>query len=347
MFSVRCSACVVFLSLTVGNLSSAKELLSGPPAAPRARVVVVNDPQATEAFVPQPEIVRAMVDKAIVALTGQADVAAAWASLVKPQDVVGLKVFSAPGAMVGTRPAVVAPVVQGLLAAHVPADHIVIWDRRLEDLRNAGYAELAARFGVRLAGSVESGFDDKVFYESPLLGNLLWGDLEFSADSTSLGRKSHVTKLVSRELTKIISITPLLNSYDAGVAGNLYGLAHDSVDNTWRFDSNADSLARAVPEIYALPVLGDRVVLNVTDALICQYEGGQHVRLHNATPLNEIRVSLDPVALDVLSVADLARQRTQAGFVTTSTNHIQLFQNAVLLELGVNDLKRIQVETVK
>ena len=75
-------------------------------------------------------------------------------------------------------------------------------------------------------------------------------------------------------LTKIISVAPLLNDNDTGVCGHLYSLAMASVDNTFRFEGDPDRLAVAVPEIYALPALGDRVVLNITDALIGQYEGG-------------------------------------------------------------------------
>jgi hypothetical protein len=288
-----------------------------------------------------------MVDRALIALTGRTNAAAAWASLVSTQDVVGLKVFSAPGPMTGTRPAVVEAVVRGLLAAQVPPQRIVVWDRRLVDLRLAGFEELAGRYGVRLAGGLDAGYDEKVFYDTALLGSLRWSDLEFGRLEESIGRKSYVSRLVSGEITRIINITPLLNNNDAGVAGNLYGLVLGSVDNTRRFETDPERLARAVPEIYALPALGDRVVLNIVDALICQYEGGQYVRLHGATVLNEIRVSRDPVALDVLSLQELERQQRQAGDGLVRTNFVELYQNAALLELGVNDPKRIRVNTLK
>lgn len=321
-------------------------LRSAAPAVSQARVVSVQNLRATDAFEPRAEIVQAMLDRAVTRLTGQPGVAAAWGSLVATQDVVGIKVYAAPGAMAGTRPAVVAAVVQGLLAARVPATNIVIWDRRRADLESAGYHRLAEKWGVRLAGAVEAGYDEKVYYESPLLGRLLSGDLEFNSPVEQLGRKSHVSKLVSRDLTKIIVVAPLLNNYEAGVAGNLYSLALGSVDNIRRFAGNSGALAQAVPEIYAQAALSDHVVLNITDALICQFEGGEHVRLHNATALNEIRASRDPVALDVLSARDIAEQRQRAGYDTTQTNYAGLFQNAALLELGVSDLKQIQVEKV-
>ncbi len=194
---------------------------------------------------------------------------------------------------------------------------------------------------------MQAGYDDKTFYEpdSPVLGNLVWGDLEFGKKGDGVGRKSFVSKLVSREITKIINVTPLLNHNEAGVSGNLYSLATGSVDNLIRFESSPQALATAIPEIYNLPVLCDRVVLNITDALICQYEGGERGLLHYSTTLNQLRFSRDPVALDVLSIQELDRQRQIAHAPKVKPN-FKLYSNAALLQLGVDDLKRIRVDTL-
>ena len=93
-----------------------------------------------------------MVDRAITSLTRKPTVPEAWRSLVSTQDVVGIKVFSTPGPNSGTRPAVVAAVIEGLLAAGLPPNHIIVWDRHLTDLRLAGFSALAERYGIRLAG---------------------------------------------------------------------------------------------------------------------------------------------------------------------------------------------------
>src|SRR5260370_11402139 len=216
-----------------------------------------------------------MVSRAIPNLTGKVTPAEAWRTLVSTQDIVGLKVLSAPGPNSGTRPAVVAAVVEELLAAGLPPEHIIVWDRQVSDLRLAGFFDLKDRYGIRVAGSVQAGIDEKSAYDTALLGNLVWGDLEFGKQGPWIGRKSFVSKLVTREITKIINITPLLNHNEAGVSGNLWGLAMGSVDNIVRFETDPERLATAVPDIYNLPSLADRVVLNIVDALICQYEGGE------------------------------------------------------------------------
>jgi hypothetical protein len=234
---------------------------------------MAQGPDATVAFTPQPEKIPSLIQSGLTQLTGKAVLAEAWRSLVSTQDIVGIKVFCAPGPTSGTRPAVVEAVVKSLLAAGQPPKQIVIWDKHLSDLRQAKYFELAERYGVRVAGAAEAGYDEKTFYETAILGQLVWGDLEFGQKGEGVGRKSYVSKLVTQQMTKIINITPLLNHNFAGVSGNLLGLALGSVDNTIRFESDAERLATGVPEIIALPSLGDRVVLNIVDALICQYQG--------------------------------------------------------------------------
>lgn len=306
-------------------------------------MVVVQEPGATVAFRPVPEKVRALVNRGITGLTGKTTVAEAWRSLLATSDVVGIKVVSAPGPHSGTRPAVVAAVVQGLLAAGLPPRQLIVWDKYLADLRLAGFFELADRYGVRVASSAVEGYDDKTFYDTALLGNLVWGDLEFGKKGEGVGRKSHVSKLVTRQLTKIINIAPLLNHNQAGVTGNLYSLTMGSVDNALRFEADAARLATAVPEMYALPALGDRVVLCIVDALICQYEGEQRGLLHYSAVLDQLRFSRDPVALDVFSILELDRQR-QAAKAAPLKPKLDLYQNATLLELGTSDPSRIQVE---
>lgn len=313
-----------------------------PEAPQRAQVIIVTDTNAMEAFAPRAEKIPALVDRGLRQLTGKTTSKEAWLSLVKPEDRIGIKVHSAPGRISGTRPSVVEAVVKGLIAAGIPATQIIVWDRSVVDLRLAGFFELAERHGIRVEGATQSEWDEKVFYENAVLGNLIWGDLEFGRKGEGIGRKSFVSKLVTQEMTKIISIAPLLNHSQAGVCGNLYSVALGGVDNYLRFENDAARLAMAVPELYALPELGDRVVLNITDALICQYQGTQQSLLHYSRMLNQLRFSTDPLALDTLSLKELADQRQAAGVLAVKGNE-ELYRNAELLEIGVNDLKKIQV----
>jgi len=314
----------------------------------RARVLIVESPDATYQYQPNTAAVDDMVNRGITHFTGKPTVPEAWRSLVSTQDVVGIKVFSAAGPINGTRPAVVGAVIQGLLAAGLPPKQIIIWDKNVDDLRAAGFFKLAARFGVNAAGSAQAGYDPTNFYlpDTPIIGQLVWGDFEFGKKGPDVGKKSFVSRLVSRRITKIISLAPLLNQDAAGTCGHLYGLAMGSVDNTLRFQGDAGRLAVAVPEIYALPALGDRVVLNITDALIGQYAGGAKGLLQYSTVLNQLWFSRDPVALDTLAIRELERERRLIQAPGFKPNP-ELYDNAALLQLGVNEPDRIQVEQLR
>ena len=67
--------------------------------------------------------------------------------------------------------------------------------------------------------------------------------------------------------------------------------------------------------------------------------------MHYSTELNEVRVSRDPVALDVLSLRELERQRRMLGNAHPPVNR-ELYDNAALLELGLSDPERIEVLTL-
>jgi hypothetical protein len=60
-------------------------------APPPARVVIVHDAEATEAFQPRPERILPMVNRGLAALTGKSTPGAAWRSLLSTQDVDGLQ----------------------------------------------------------------------------------------------------------------------------------------------------------------------------------------------------------------------------------------------------------------
>lgn len=343
IFALGCAQ----LSLTAWGESAAQEPFSTIPTSTtnRARIVAVHDAQATTAFKPNSQRIVRMLNTAITNLTRTASPADAWRALANTNEVIGLKVYSSPGADVGTRPDVVAAVIQGLLDAGFATNHIVVWDRYGAHLRQSGYAELQSRFGIRVEGAVESDFDPTTYYETALIGNLVYGDLEFGSKDDAAGRKSFISKLVTKDMTKIINITPLLNHNGAGVTGNLFSLALGSADNIIRFESSRGRLATAVPELYALPILGDRVILNITDALLAQYQGEEHSMLHYTVPVNELRLSLDPVALDVMSAKELERLRQSRGNAVIPVNW-DLYKNAELVQLGVADQRHIDVEKI-
>lgn len=337
------------LALFGGLLTSqAQEYFAPHTTNAAARVVIVEGENLLNAFLPYDDRVEIAFNRGLTRFTGTTNIAAAWLSLVSTNDTVGLKIFSTPGPLCGTRPAVIAAAVHGLRAAGVPPEKIILWDKHAADLRDAGILSLAKKLGVSAVGAAESGYDTNTFYlpESPVIGALVWGDVEFGNTNFGVGKKSFVSKLVSQRLTKIISLAPLINENDAGICGHFFSLGTGSVDNTRRFEGSGDRLAVALPEIYALPAVGDRVVLLVTDALLGQYQGGPASYVQYSAILQQLWFSRDPVALDTLALRQLARERTQR-FIPPVNSNFEIYTNASLLQLGVSDPTRIQVERIR
>ncbi len=330
--------------LAVAPLGQAEEA----PPPPKPHIVLVEDKSALREFEVDTAKVAEMVTEGLRRLTGKPSAAAAWLSLVTPADTVGIKVNSVPGPIGGTRKAVVDAVVRGLLEARLTPDRILIWDQSLASLRAAGYGDLAKRHGVRLVGSRDAGWDKSVIYESPIVGTLVAGDLGFEPGEENASRKSHLTRLLTGEMTRIISVCPLINHNQANVSGHVVGLVDGSMDNSRRFRLDSSILSVAVPEILALEdaeqrrYLGDRLVLNITDALFCQYLGQSKCLLHYTASLGQLRFSTDPVALDVFSIEELKRHRKRLE-VDYSPPDSALYKNAALIQLGVSDPARREV----
>ncbi|MCX8157649.1 MAG: DUF362 domain-containing protein [Verrucomicrobiae bacterium] len=336
--------CALAVAVAVAGLGGLPAAAATSPPAP-SRVVMVHHPEATRHLQPQPEVMQRMVEEGLRRCFGRADSGEVWRSLMPTQTVVGIKVYALPGKLSGTRPEVVAALARSLIQAGWEPKRVIIWDKSREALWRAGYGELAATLGVRVEAVSEGGYDPEVAYERPVLGNLVYGDVEFGREGPGVGRRSHVARLITQKIQRHMVVTPLLNHNQVEITGHLYSLALGGVDNVQRFEANATQLMEAVPEIVALECFADRLLFCVTDALIAQYEGQQRSLLHYSVVLNELWFSRDPVALDVLGRDRLQRLRDAARAVPRKIQN-ELFSNAALLELGVADVSRIKIERV-
>ncbi len=131
--------CFFWLAICLGNFCvHAADVFPIAATNATARVIVVQDAKATVAFQPDGDRVQLMVERGLTNLTGKATPAAAWRSLVSTNDVVGIKVFSEAGEICGTRPAVVAAVVRGLLAAGEGAGFVRLPHSSTRDMAGTG-----------------------------------------------------------------------------------------------------------------------------------------------------------------------------------------------------------------
>lgn len=299
-----------------------------------------------------PIVVRRMVDELVLAVTHQSSLASAWRTLVSPNDKVGIKISAAGGELFTTHRDVVKAIADGLAAAGVPRQNIIVWDRSLGGIREAGYS---GNEGYQLRSiTPHDGYDPKVTVSAPYLGNLIWGDLDYVggkgespllSDDTNTSSVSYVAKIVTKEVTKIVNVPVFSNSERNGIAGCLYNMTIPNIDNYRRFGAPPDYGATAIPQIYSDPLIGGKVVLNIMDGLLAEYAGGPLSQPNYAIQYNTILASKDPVALDAVAGRQIDAWRKQHKFpsIIRTGAHVAV---AAQMGLGNASSSRIEIRNV-
>jgi uncharacterized protein (DUF362 family) len=298
------------------------------------------------------------IQAGMAALTGEKDPGKAWGQFVGHKDVVGIKVNPIGGTILSTKPEVVDAVIAGLLAAGVKKENVVIWDRRLFQLEEAGFT--AARFpGVRILGTEMKGpngefYDDKG--ELWAKGNIdrealpYVADIEQKYDKETLGyminegKSSYFTKIVTEKVTKIVNV-PILKNAGTTTTCCLKNLSYGALSNTSRLHK---LWMKSVAEPCAFPVLRDKVVLNIVDGLQACYDGGPGA---NPKFIYDARVLLfgsDPVAVDAVVHDMVVKERMARGVQQVEAKGRSAFLDlAEALGLGVAARDRIALSDVK
>lgn len=303
----------------------------------------------------QARTVSRMMDSLICGVTGKATVAEAWKSLITPQDKIGIKVSASGRSVSGTNPEVVDAIVAGLHEAGVPTANIIVWDRNLEDLLAAGFKKDGANYTLRwVDGGV--GYDKYAQISAPIIGKLIWGDRKFGDKSgqqrladrlgnpEQLSSSSYYAKVLSSEVTKVINVPSLTDSFMTGINGALTNMTLSNVDNWRRFAKAASEGDTYISEIYADPVIHDKVVLTILDALILQYAGGPFPNPDFSRPNYSIFASKDPIAIDATAfrLIEEVRKANKLPSIRTMTNYVEAGS-----QLGLGQYEEANIKTIR
>jgi uncharacterized protein (DUF362 family) len=292
------------------------------PAPTPSIVYVAHNPDAIREYETNRPVVHAMVDRLVIAATGQSDVAKAWASLVSPNDKIGIKISAAGGELFTTHHDVVDAIVDELVAAGHSRESIIVWDRSIVGIKDAGYVSARDGYQVRAIAPRE-GYDPKATLSAPVLGRLVWGDLEYKSelgkmpqltDTENASDVSHFARILSSEVTKIINVPVMSNSTTNGIAGCLYNMTVPNIDNWRRFAQGPGFGAESIAEIYSNPLIVKKVVFNLMDGLMALYGGGPESQPNYAVHHATLYASKDPVALDAVALKRLDEWRAHANF---------------------------------
>ncbi len=307
-----------------------------------------------------------MVDNLVMAATGEPTVSSAWGTLVKPSDVVGIKVCTNGAPLFSSHPAVINAIVAGLADAGVPPQNIVVWDREERLLKAAGFRPRNA--GYRLMWS-EGNYDPKAVITAPISGKLIYGDLLFVAKvpdtlraesrensvetekkkprtMDNLSDESHLSSVLTRVVTKVINVPVLSDNLFCGLSGALFNMTIQNLDNWRRLVQDPVNGDPSIPEAYADPRVGDKVVFQVMDGLIALYAGAPIGDANYAVHYGTLYASKDPVAMDAVALRKIDEWRIGAQMEPASKT-AKYLQTAFTYGLGNADLSKIEVVDVR
>ena len=294
-----------------------------------------------------------MVDRLVLAVTHQPDIAKAWSSLVRPNDKIGIKISAAGGELFTTHRDVVNAIVNGLVAAGHPRESIIVWDRELGGIKDAGYRPKGEGYRL-LSIPPREGYDPKAFVSAPLLGNLVWGDFEYQgskiivpllSETENTSDISHFSKILTSEVTKIINVPVMSSSEANGVAGCFYNMVIPNIDNWRRFSDSTHIGSSTVAEIYANPIIAKKVVLHVMDGLIAQYAAGPDSQPNYAVHYATLMASKDPVAIDSIALRQIEEWRAKEKLppLKEIASYLPI---AVQYGLGKSDPRQIELRNI-
>ncbi|MEY3480960.1 MAG: hypothetical protein RIQ71_1735 [Verrucomicrobiota bacterium] len=290
-----------------------------PPVVPvavavKSTVAYALLPASVEGGVVREGMVGRMVDAVVMSLAGKPDIASAWRVFVGAKDRVGIKVSTTGAPVSSTHPAVVSAVASGLVAAGVDPKNIVIWDRFARDVDLAGYGKLSERYRVTSTDAA-GGYDPEAKFFAAMMGRLIVGDLQFgSKPGDQMSGTSHLSRILSKDVDKVVNVPALADSMYSGVQGALSSMVVDNLDNWRRLAREPHYGDPYLPELYADPRIGGKVVLTILDALRPQYAGGPFSGAEFSVNYGAIFASRDPVAIDSTGIRLLDDFRKEAKF---------------------------------
>lgn len=298
--------------------------------------------------------VREAVVMGMLALTGKNKIQDAWRLFISPDDIVGIKVNPIGGKLLSTKPEVVDVIVEGLVEAGIPKKNILIWDRRLFQLQEAGFT--AERFpGIEILGTEMKGPNGEFYDEQ----GELWSkdnidreypsytaDVEMEYNKNTLpyminqGKESFFTKIVTRKCTRIINV-PILKNAGPTVTLCLKNLAYGALSNTSRLHR---LWANSVAEPCAFPALRDKVVLNIVDGLQACYDGGPGANPKFIWDANVMFFGSDPVSVDSVGHEFIVKERMTRGVQQLEDKSRRAFLDlAADLGLGIAQREKIRL----
>lgn len=318
-----------------------------------AKVVQVNSEKSVADNKIVAQAAYDMLAKGMLDLTGEISLKKAWLIFVNPKDRIGLKVNPVAGITLSTSIEVTQAIVKQLTEAGIPKENILIWDRREEQLKEAGFTK--ENFpGIKIIGT-ERAENGKMYDENgKLYGERMidkdwfyFSDCEEKYDSATIpymineGKYSYFTKIVTQMVDKIINV-PILKNAGSSVTLCMKNLAYGSISNTAKLHKQLWHETSA--EVLAFPPLRDKVVLNIADGIKGCFNGGPAANPQFFTYYKTLLIGTDPVAVDRIGYDIVIKKRIAEKIQKEDNPRGRIFMElGEKLGLGTADIEKINL----
>lgn len=298
-----------------------------------------------------------MLKASMLALTGESDLKKAWLQFVGPEDIIGIKVNPIAGKLLSTSHAVTQSIVKQLEEAGISREKLIIWDRRQEDLENAGFTQ-AAYPGVTFMAT-ECYDENKsfinssgAFYSEEMIDkeHFYYADINGEYDAYTMpymvngGKNSYFTKICTQKVTKIINV-PILKNAGTSVTACMKNIAFGSISNTARL--HKDLWHDTCANVCAFPPLRDKVVLNILDGILGCFDGGPAANPQFICQYKTLLVGTDPVAVDRIAFDVVTAKRIEEGIQSEpKVIGLKYMEIAQELKLGIADRSKIELKEI-
>jgi uncharacterized protein (DUF362 family) len=330
------AATAALLRSGVASAIDAKTLAATPPAgfipfnAP-GQIVKITKPNCLQVnqMYPKPEDAKLMLERGLTELTGKPDPVAAMREFIHPEDIVVVKVNGIALQNMSTNKELVLPILDTLIAAGVPPEHITVSEQWFSYLIGTRISEQNVPKGVKINihNNTDATMDDRVI---PGTGGLK-------------------TKFVSciTKSTAVINVALLKDHSIPGYTGMIKNMAQGVQTCPAHFHGHHASPQLAM--LYAQDVIKSRVRLCVTDGYKIMFDGGpKWTQPRYVVPHEAVYLTTDPVAMDTIGSQLVDQKRVEKGLPTLAQagRAPAYIQTAADLGLGVGDLAKIRVREV-
>ncbi|GAC1569729.1 MAG: hypothetical protein NVS3B20_23090 [Polyangiales bacterium] len=260
------------------------------------KIVKVTKPGSLQpnGLYPEAAAAKSMLERAMTEFTGQKTLADAFAKFVHKDDKLAIKVNGiAKGKKFGTNKELVDVILEGVMAAGLPATSIVIYEQFNSFLAGTRIEQASLPAGVRTA---------------------IHGNKDMATPDIAIldGKETINTKFARplMEATAVINVSLIKDHSICGYTGCLKNMTHGSINVPHKH--HAHRASTQIASIYAQDAIKSRVRLNIIDGYNLMYDGGP-IEVVSFIPHEAVYVCTDPVAMDLLGWEMVDKVRSEKG----------------------------------